>query len=164
MARRNSRTRSNTVRKAGPKKGSRGKIKATQKVVDGIQFKSMLEVFTYRKLLEYELRFEYEQKKFVIMQGFEYPECSWETKPSGDYEDKGHGKVRDITYTPDFVGYDDKGKIKWVIECKGFANDRFPNTWKLFKQTLIREGTPVPLYLPKNQKQVLESIEKILLL
>jgi len=75
------------------------------------------------------------------MQGFDYPECSWEDKPSTGYEDKGNGKVRDITYTPDFVGYDAKGKIKWVIECKGFANDRFPNTWKLFKQTLIREGT-----------------------
>jgi len=98
------------------------------------------------------------------MQGFDYPECSWEDKPSTGYEDKGNGKVRDITYTPDFVGYDAKGKIKWVIECKGFANDRFPNTWKLFKQTLIREGTPVPLYLPKNQGQVLQSIDKILAL
>jgi hypothetical protein len=98
------------------------------------------------------------------MQGFDYPQCSWETLPSGEYKDKGNGKVRDITYTPDFVGYDSKGKLKWVIECKGFANERFPNTWKLFKQTLIREGTVIPLYLPKNQKQVLETIEKILLL
>lgn len=124
----------------------------------------MLEVFMYRKLLEYGLKFEYEQKKFVIMQGFDYPLDSWESRPSGDYENKGRSKVRDITYTPDFVGYDTKGKIKWVIECKGFANERFPNTWKLFKQTLIREKTIVPLYLPKNQKQCLETIDKILLL
>jgi hypothetical protein len=164
MPRRNARTRFDTVRKAGPKKGSRGKIKATQKMVDGIQFKSMLEVFTYRKLLEFELRFEYEKKKFVIMQGFDYPECSWQDTPSAGYQDKGYSKVRDITYTPDFVGYDSKGKIKWVIECKGFANERFPNTWKLFKKTLVDQGAAVPLYLPKNQKQVLETIEKILML
>jgi hypothetical protein len=162
MAKRNSRTRSNTVRKAGPKRGSRGKIKATQKVVDGIQFKSMLEVFTYRKLLEFELRFEYEKAKFVLMKGFDYPCETWENRSNGEFDDKSKSKVRDITYTPDFIGYDDKGQIKWVIETKGFANDRFPNTWKLFKQALIQQGTPVPLYLPKNQKQVLEVIDKIL--
>lgn len=162
MTKRNSRIRSNTIRKSGPKKGSSGKIRATQKNVDGIQFKSMLEVFTYQRLLETGLKFEYEKKKFVVMQGFEYPEYSWESNPKGDFQDKGHGKVRDITYTPDFVGYDQLGKIKWIIECKGFANERFPNTWKLFKQTLVKEGISVPLYLPKNQKQVLQSIDKIL--
>lgn len=130
--------------------------------MDGIQFKSMLEVFTYRKLLEFELKFEYEKSKFVLMKGLEYPCETWENRANGEFEDRSKSKVRDITYTPDFIGYDDKGKIKWVIETKGFANDRFPNTWKLFKQALVQQGTPVPLYLPKNQKQVLEVINKIL--
>ncbi len=174
MAGKNKRSGSNNVRKAGSPKRSRigvkvfrskkskGKINATQKVVDGIKFKSMLEVFTYRKLKEFGLRFEYEMRSFTIMEGFKYPEESWENRATQGFENKSLASVRGITYTPDFIGYDENGKMNWVIECKGFANDRFPNTWKMFKKTLIELDSVVPLYLPKNQKQVLESIQMIL--
>ena len=66
-------------------------------------------------------------------------------------------KVRDITYTTDFV--DPNGK--WIIEVKGFANDVFPIKWKLFKNHLMENGYTYALFLPKNQKQVLETIELI---
>lgn len=148
-----------------PKKkttGAKGKIKAHAKVVDGIQFKSMLEVFTYRKLKELGLNFEYEETTFSIMDSFHYPDVSWENRSNGDFEDKGNKTVRGITYTPDFIGYDDNHIMTWVIECKGFANDRFPNTWKMFKALLIKTNNVVPLYLPKNQKQVLEVISMII--
>lgn len=167
MARRNQRIRSSTVRKAGPKsKGAvknTGKINSRQKVVDGIQFKSLLEVFTYRKLKELDLNFQYEEKRFVLMSGFHYPNQTWENRTNGqDFSNKGQDKVRDITYTPDFIGYDEEGNMTWVIECKGFANERFPNVWKMFKQTLMREGNAVPLFLPKNQKQVLQILDLII--
>ena len=67
-------------------------------------------------------------------------------------------KVRDITYTPDFV--DPSGK--WIIECKGYANERFPLKWKMFLKLLNEKGDPPVLFVPRNQKQVLETVEMIL--
>ncbi|NBP01370.1 MAG: DUF1064 domain-containing protein [Proteobacteria bacterium] len=177
MARRNKNPRPSSLRTSGPKRsgrtgrlkspvkikrGAKGRIKSQSKVVDGIQFKSMLEVFTYRKLKEHDLNFEYEGTSFTIMEGFHYPEVSWENRTNGAFEDKSKSSVRGITYTPDFIGYDDNRNMTWVIECKGFANDRFPNTWKMFKALLVKTNNCVPLYLPKNQKQVLEVISMII--
>ncbi len=77
------------------------------------------------------------------------------------YADKSKDKIRGISYTPDFVSHDADGKLLWVIECKGFANDRFPNTWKNFKKHLIDTDSVCPLFLPKDQKQVLQVIQLI---
>ena len=46
-----------------------------------------------------------------------------------------------------------------ILDGKGFANDVFPLKWKLFKHMLHQHPDPPILYLPKNQKQVLETIE-----
>jgi len=94
------------------------------------------------------------------MEGFRFEQESIE--PSNKKATKGQyvnntDKVRDITYTPDFV--DINGK--WIIEVKGFANDVFPIKWKLFKHHLQEAGNPPVLYLPKNQGQVLQTIELI---
>ncbi len=164
MARKNKRVRSGVLPKSKTSKSRASKIKinAVKKVVDGIQFKSMLEVFTYRKLKEAGISFTYEEDSFTIMAGFHYPESTFESrKTSTELEDKSKAKVRDITYTPDFIGRDKDGKILWVIECKGFANERFPNTWKLFKKYLIDTSQVCPLYLPKNQGQVLKVIDLV---
>ena len=61
-------------------------------------------------------------------------------------------KVRDITYTPDFV--DPNGK--WIIEVKGYANDVFPLKMEMFKITSW-SGESSSTYLPKNQGQVLKQ-------
>ena len=66
-------------------------------------------------------------------------------------------KIRDITYTPDFV--DPHGR--WIIEVKGYANDVLPMKWKMFKNHLMQLEEPPVLFLPKNQKQVLQTIELI---
>jgi hypothetical protein len=161
MARKNQRVRSGLSSKSRSKV-NKGKIKnARGKEVDGIKFKSMLEVFTYKKLKEAFLTFEYEKTTFKLMEGFIYPEVCYESKKTPQFEVKEFPKVRDITYTPDFIGKDEEGNIIWVIECKGFANDRFPNTWKTFKKHLVETGQVCPLFLPKNQKQVLQCIEVI---
>tara|TARA_R110002051_G_scaffold269943_1_gene330232 strand:- start:5303 stop:5761 length:459 start_codon:yes stop_codon:yes gene_type:complete len=133
---------------------------ATSKVYKGIKFRSKLELFTYKKLEEAGIKSLYEERKFVLMEGFRFEQDSIE--PSNKRATKGEyinnsDKVRDITYTPDFV--DPNGK--WIIEVKGFANDVFPLKWKLFKNYLQKLGDPPVLYLPKNQKQVLETIELI---
>jgi len=131
---------------------------ATTQVYKGIKFRSKLELFTYMKLEDAGIKALYEEQKFTLMEGFRYEQQSIE--PSNKRATKGEyinntDKVRDITYTPDFV--DPNGK--WVIEVKGFANDVFPLKWKLFKHMLQNYPDPPVLYLPKNQKQVLETIE-----
>jgi hypothetical protein len=162
MARKNQRVRSGLSSKSRSKVSkSKGRIQSKGKEIDGIKFKSMLEVFTYKKLKEAYISLEYEQTTFRLMEGFYYPAMCIESRKGPEFEDKNGTKVRDITYTPDFIGRDESGKILWVIECKGFANDRFPNTWKNFKKHLIETGQVCPLFLPKNQKQVLQVIEII---
>jgi len=83
---------------------------ATAKVYKGIKFRSKLELFTYKKLEDAEIKSLYEKKKYVLLEGFHYTaECHEPHKTKG-YIDSGY-KVRDITYTPDFV--DPNGK--WII-------------------------------------------------
>jgi hypothetical protein len=67
MAGKNKRFRPGVLPKGKSRKSSKVKIYAIKKEVDGIQFKSMLEVFTYRKLKEAGLKFTYEKDSFVIM-------------------------------------------------------------------------------------------------
>ena len=143
------------------KKTANKKVRnAVSKVYKGIKFRSKLELFTYKKLEEAGIKSLYEERKFVLMEGFRFEQDSIE--PSNKRATKGEyinnaDKVRDITYTPDFV--DPNGK--WIIEVKGFANDVFPLKWKLFKKHLQQIGNPPILYLPKNQGQVLNTIELI---
>lgn len=157
MVKRSKRIKSRTVQSPRPK-SKRGLINAKRKKVDGIQFRSLLEVFCYQKLKEAGIKSDYEKHKYVLMEGFHYGNSSYEDNGKSGYNDKGSHKVRDITYTPDFV--DPNGR--WVIECKGFANDRFPLKWKMFKKLLMEGDSPPVLYVPRNQKQVLETVEMIL--
>tara|TARA_R110000850_G_scaffold194150_1_gene320745 strand:+ start:316 stop:768 length:453 start_codon:yes stop_codon:yes gene_type:complete len=134
---------------------------ATAKVYKGIKFRSKLELFAYIKLEEAGIKALYEEKKYTLMEGFYFDSVSIE--PSTRAATRGQFmsneyKVRNITYTPDFV--DPNGK--WIIEVKGFANDTFPLKWKLFKKHLQEAGTDIPiLYLPKNQGHVLKVIDMI---
>ena len=125
-------------------------------VYKGIKFRSKLELFTYKQLEEAGIKALYEKKKFVLMEGFHFSNRCVEPHKSKGYVDM-TVKIRDITYTPDFV--DPKGK--WIIEVKGFANDIFPLKWKLFKHHLKENGYDYTLFLPKNQGQVLKTIEII---
>ena len=131
---------------------------ARSKEVDGIKFRSLLEAFCYQKLKEAGISSDYEKKKFVLFEGLHYSNSRYEDNGKTGYNDKKEHKVRDITYTPDFV--DPKGR--WIIECKGYANERFPLKWKMFLKLLMEQGDPPVLFVPRNQKQVLETVEKIL--
>ena len=91
---------------------------------------------------------DYEKHKYVLLKGFHYPNSSFEDNGKTGFQDKQKHKVRDITYTPDFV--DPKGR--WVIECKGYANERFPLKWKMFKQLLMEQRSCTPLRFLKKHK------------
>jgi hypothetical protein len=65
-------------------------------------------------------------------------------------------------YTEFVVRGDTYEDIEWIIECKGFANERFPNVWKMFKFMLSQtHDVPPMLFMPRNQKQVLSIIERL---
>jgi hypothetical protein len=129
---------------------------ATSKEYKGIKFRSKLELFTYKKLEAAKIKSLYEEIKFELQEGFYFTNGSIEPNTKKEFVDNVK-KVRSITYTPDFV--DPKGK--WIIEVKGFANDVFPVKWKMFKKHLLDNGLEYKLFLPKNQKQVLETVELI---
>ena len=129
---------------------------ATAKVYKGIKFRSKLEVFTYKQLEAAKIKSMYEENTYTLMPGF-YPIMDSYEPSKGEYKNNAK-KVRAITYTPDFV--DPEGK--WIIEVKGYANDVFPVKWKLFKMYLMENDMEeCTLYLPKNQKQVKETVELI---
>ncbi len=156
MASRNKRHRSRTVQNAGTR--STRVRNARKKQVDGINFRSLLEAFCYQKLKENGIQSEYETKKYVLFEGIHYENSRYEDNGKTGYKDKKTHKVRDITYTPDFI--DPKGK--WIIECKGYANERFPLKWKMFMKLLNEQGDPPVLFVPRNQKQVLETVSRII--
>jgi hypothetical protein len=156
VASRNKTHRSRTVQNAGTR--STRVRNARPKEIDGINFRSLLEAFCYRKLKEAGIKNDYEKHKFVLLEGFHYPEQRLEDNGKTGYKDKKTHKVRDITYTPDFV--DPQGR--WIIECKGYANERFPLKWKMFMKQMAEKDNPPALFVPRNQNQVLTTIEAIL--
>ena len=138
------------------RKKSVNKIRnATAKVYKGIKFRSKLEVFTYKQLEAAGIKSMYEENTYTLMPGF-YPIMDSYEPSKGEYKNNAK-KVRGIKYTPDFV--DPNGE--WIIEVKGYANDVFPIKWKLFKLYLIENDMQCTLFLPKNQKQVKETVELI---
>lgn len=142
-------------------KASKGKIKnATALEVNGIKFKSKLELFTYNKLLEAGINnFKYEELKFTLLEGFEFTNNSYEVLKNKSFEVVTN-KIRPITYLPDFTCVDEN-KNGWIIEVKGYSNDAFPLKWKWFKDHLVNEGYNVTLFKPNNQQNVLKAIELI---
>lgn len=152
-------------------KRSKGKIKnATALTLDnGLKFRSRLELFAYNKLKENNINnFKYEEDKFILLEPFEFNNESIEAYELSDRETGVKtkvfqpitNKIRSITYLPDFTCIDEN-KTGWIIECKGYNNDAFPNKWKYFKKYLIDNGYNVTLYKPNTQKNVLKCIEMI---
>lgn len=128
---------------------------ATPSTYNGINFDSKLEMFCYQKLLENNIKNTYNEITYTLVEkydylGYEYPE---KKTPLGNFR----RVVLPVTYTPDFVIQENI-----IIECKGFADNKFPIKWKMFKKQLQDKFSDnVYLFMPKNQKQVLECIEII---
>ena len=136
------------------------KIKNTKsKVFNGIQFKSILEVSIYKGLLQEGFKPKYEEMTFIIWEGFR-PTVDFYNKDTKSKElKKDMGKLRDITYTPDFTfTYKD---TLIIIEAKGFENDTFPIKKKLFRKLL--EGYDFPtLYFEVYTKRHLTNAISII--
>ena len=138
-------------------KRKRGPVRAKKVTFDGIKFASGLEKYMYQALKNAKINAEYEGKTYIVQEGFEFKNKSYERQSNGKGElvNRGSKKVLPIKYTPDFVS------SSFIIECKGRANESFPLRWKMFKKYANKHLKRVTLYKPQNQKECDEVIELI---
>lgn len=121
------------------------KIKnATPLQYNGIQFRSKLEVTCYKTLIACGFKPLYEERKFVLWQGFvptvpfytknsfKKGTCSLELLSSKTALDR--RKIDSWSYTPD-ITFEFK-KYMIFIEVKGFQNDVYSYKKKLFRKLL----------------------------
>ena len=140
------------------KRKKRGPVRAKKVMFDGIQFASGLEKYMYQALKKAKIKAKYEGETYIVQEGFEFKNESYERQSNGKGElvNRGSKKVLPIKYTPDFIS------DSFIIECKGRANESFPLRWKMFKK-YVKENLPrVILYKPQNQKECDKVIELII--
>ena len=136
----------------------RGPVRAKKVTFDGIKFASGLEKYMYIALKKAKIKAKYEGKTYIVQEGFEFKNKSYERQSNGkgDLVNRGCKKILPIKYTPDFVS------DSFIIECKGRANESFPLRWKMFKKYVNDNLKYVTLYKPQNQKECDEVIKLIL--
>lgn len=129
-------------------------------VVNGIQFASKLEAHMYKLLKHNNISYKYEGEKYILIDSFQYEASSYEKTATKKYlHDRGNKKILPISYTPDFI--DSQYPPRYIIECKGNPNERFPLVWKLFKRYIHLKGWNTKLYMPRNQKDC-EAVVRLL--
>tara|TARA_Y100001938_G_scaffold53267_1_gene74480 strand:- start:494 stop:943 length:450 start_codon:yes stop_codon:yes gene_type:complete len=136
----------------------RGPVRAKKVIFDGIKFASGLEKYMYVALKKAKIKAKYEGETYIIQEGFEFKNESYERQSNGkgDMVNRGSKKILPIKYTPDFVS------DSFIIECKGRANESFPIRWKMFKKYIKDKLKHVTLYKPQNQKECDKVIELII--
>ena len=135
-----------------------GPVRAKKVTFDGIKFASGLEKYMYIALKKAKIKAKYEGQTYIIQEGFEFKNKSYERQSNGKGQmiNRGSKKVLPIKYTPDFIG------DSFIIECKGRANESFPMRWKMFKKYVNWKMKHVTLYKPQNQKECDKAIELII--
>ena len=139
-------------------KRKRGPVRAKKVTFNGITFASGLEKYMYIALKKAKIKAKYEGKTYIVQEGFEFKNKSYERQSNGKGElvNRGSKKVLPIKYTPDFIS------DSFIIECKGRANESFPMRWKMFKKYVNDNLKHVTLYKPQNQKECDKVVELIL--
>ena len=139
-------------------KRKKGPVQSKKVTVDGIKFASGLEKYMYLALKEAKIKATYEGQTYELFESFIFENESYERQANGkgEFKNRGCKKILNIKYTPDFVA------DKFIIECKGRANESFPLRWKMFKKHVKVNLKHVTLYKPQNQKECDEVIKLIL--
>ena len=139
-------------------KRKKGPVQSKKVTVDGIQFASGLEKYMYLALKKAKIKATYEGQTYELFESFIFENESYERQANGkgEFKNRGCKKILNIKYTPDFVA------DKFIIECKGRANESFPLRWKMFKKHVKVNLKHVTLYKPQNQKECDEVIKLIL--
>ena len=135
----------------------KGPVRSKKVTYDGVTFASGLERYMYQALKKAGIKAKYEGETYTLIDGFNFMTTSYERQSNGkgEFKDRGNKKILPIKYTPDFVAN------KFIIECKGRANESFPMRWKLFKKYINKYRPYVTLYKPQNQKECDQVIELI---
>ena len=131
--------------------------------VDGLVFKSRLEMFTYLSLKANNIKCDYEKVTFVLQNSFKSVADTYQkgTKKGKKIFKKKINSVREITYTPDFTNRDWGIDKRWVIEVKGFETDSYKIKKKMFLKYLYELNAEVLYLIPSSQKEVTECVEMI---
>lgn len=109
-------------------------INATPVVSANISFRSKTEERVYKKLLSLGYSPKYEEKTFVIWDGFR-PTKPWYIDGEPQIIKSGENmKLLDWKYTPDFIL--EKNGYTIILEVKGESNDVYPYKRKLFLKLL----------------------------
>lgn len=138
------------------------KINSKAKTLDGVKFRSTLEADFYSKQKKAKLNMVYEDWSFELSPKIERIYTRF-FKKHGKRFIESKADVQSITYTPDFVLYEDDLIV--VVECKGLANDRYPVIRSLFLRYL--EGLGIDAYFfepryPSHNTQVIQTIKQII--
>tara|TARA_R100001443_G_scaffold20648_1_gene32836 strand:+ start:223 stop:681 length:459 start_codon:yes stop_codon:yes gene_type:complete len=134
--------------------------KAKKHIADGITFASGLELYCYKALKKAKIPNNYEGKTFELVEKFRFDGLLMDkgkTKGKTVYKEK-TGKVRNISYTPDFINLDQG----FIIETKGLRTAEFKMRFKLFLKYLYDTNQHLDVYVPSNQKEVDATIDLIL--
>jgi hypothetical protein len=104
----------------------KGPVRSKKVIYDGITFQSGLEKYMYVALKNAGIKAEYEGATYELIPSFNYSKNIYERQANGkgEYKDRSGKAIRNIKYTPDFVGSD------FIIECKGRPNESFPIHFK----------------------------------
>lgn len=144
------------------RKKVKNRPKAKGHIRAGVKLNSALEAYCYDRLKDTKLKFGYESDVFYLMEGFRYNGIYHKmTKGRDTMRDNTKKAVLGIKYTPDFVSHEHK----FIIETKGYVHGQhtFPLRWKLFLKYLVENDMDdYMLFIPKNRKQVDETIKIIL--
>jgi hypothetical protein len=134
--------------------------KAKKHIADGITFASGLELYCYKALKKAKIPNNYEGKTFELVEKFRFDGLLMDKgkiKGKTVYKEK-TGKVRNISYTPDFINLDQG----FIIETKGLRTAEFKMRFKLFLKYLYDTNQHLDVYVPSNQKEVDATIDLIL--
>ncbi len=131
---------------------------ARESVFNDIRFKSKLEESFYKTLVAAGLEPGYEQTKFVLAMGFK-PTVPFFNRSKSKVFRMDMAKVRDITYTPDFIIL--YNGTMFIIEAKGIENDTFALKKKLFRRLLESMEMPCVYFEVHTKRELLEVINII---
>lgn len=131
---------------------------ARESVFNDIRFKSKLEESFYKTLVAAGLEPGYELTKFVLARGFK-PTVPFFNRSKSKVFRMDMAKVRDITYTPDFIIL--YNGTMFIIEAKGIENDTFPLKKKLFRRLLESMEMPCVYFEVRTKRELLEVIKII---
>jgi hypothetical protein len=144
------------------KKPDRRLIKSKAMTIDGINFKSRLEGYMYKLLKENKINFIYEGESFELSPSFVFDNDYFARLSSGkgDFINRGHKKINNMSYKPDFV-INHNGYYA-IVETKGLPTEPFNMRMKLFKSTLNQSNTKCDIFVPQTQTECLKTMQIIL--